>query len=96
MNLLPGTIQYTSDGVVGTSGKPIRIFSVVVHSAGAGASTPVFCNGTDNTTAWFRVDGIADQDVIVNFAGGIRFPNGCYIDTDGNLEYATVTFTQEF
>ena len=97
MNLLPGTIRLTSDGVVGTSGKPIRVFNVVLHSATGGGSTTKFCNGTTGAAdQWFAIEGIADQDVIVNFAAGIRFPNGCFMDTDGNVEYCTITYTEEF
>lgn len=97
MNLLPGTKRLTADAELGTSGKPLRIFSVCIHSAGSGASTAAFRNGTLSTDdAYFTVDGIADQTVMANFAGGIRFPNGCYVDLDANIEYATITYTEEF
>jgi hypothetical protein len=99
MNLLPGTQQYVGDNelAVGTSGKPIRVFSVELIS-GATASTIQLFNGTTDTAAnlYAQVDGIANQSVVINYAGGKRFPNGCFLDTDTNTAYATVVYTEEF
>ena len=96
MNLVPGTIRYTGDSAVGTSGKPIRVFSIHLVS-GASASTTTLKNGTGTgDTAWVQVDGLANAGVTLNFAGGVRFPLGCYLDADANISFATVTFTEEF
>ena len=95
MNLVPGTIQLTADGLVGSSGVPIRIFSVHLVSGGT-ASTTTFNNGTlVGDTAWVQVDGTASKGVTVNFAGGVRFPLGCYMNTDANITYASITYTEE-
>lgn len=96
MNLVPGTVRLTEDSLVGTSGKPIRIFSIHLVSGGT-LSTTTFKNGTSTSgTAWVQVDGLASSGVTLNFAGGVRFPAGCYMDTDANISYCTVTYTEEF
>lgn len=96
MNLVPGTIRLTADGLVGTSGKPIRVFSIHLASGGT-LSTTTFRNGTSTAgTAWFQADGLANAGSTYNFAGGLSFPAGCYMDTDANISYCTITYTEEF
>ena len=96
MNLVPGVQRVTADIAVGTSGKPIRVFSVHLIS-GATASTLLLKNGTGTgDTAYAQVDGIASAGSTLNFNGGLRFPNGCYADVDANISYATICYTEEF
>lgn len=96
MNLLPGVAIITADSVVGTSGKPIRVFAIHLVS-GAGDSTATLYNGTSASgTAYCQVDGVATEGVTLNFAGGMRFPDGCYFDADSNISYSSVIFTEEF
>ena len=99
MNLLPGTQQYAGDSdlAVGVAGKPTRVYSVEVISGGTAALVQLF-NGTDNTAGnkYAQIDGTISKSAMVNFAGGKRFPNGCFIDTGANVTYMTVVFSQEF
>ena len=99
MNLVPGTQQYVGDSdlAVGTAGKPTRIYSVEVISTTTAATVQLF-NGTDNTAAnkYAQVDGVISKSVVVNYAGGKRFPNGCFIDTGAYVTYMTVVFSQEY
>ena len=96
MNLVPGTARLTADGVVGVSGQPIRVFHIHLNS-GATASTPLFRNGTGTgDTEYIQVDGASSKSVNIGFTGGMRFPDGCYMDTDVNIDYCTVVFTTEF
>ena len=96
MNLVPGSTRLTADGLVGSSGNPIRVFSIHLIS-GATASTTTFNNGTlVGDTAYAQVDGIASKSVTLNFAGGLRFPAGCYMNTDANISYCVITYTEEF
>ena len=99
MNLVPGTQQYVGDSdlAVGVAGKPTRIFSIEVISTTTAATVKLF-NGTDNTAGnlYAQVDGTISKSVNINFIGGKRFPNGCFIDTSAYLTYGTVVFTQEF
>ena len=95
MNLLIGNTRLTADGLVGTSGKPIRIYWIHLVSGGS-ASTTTLKNGTGTGgTAFLQVDGIASSAVNVSFAGGVRFPDGCYMDTDANISYCTIGYTEE-
>ncbi len=96
MNLVPGSIRLTADGSVGTSGKPIRVFSIHLVSGGT-ASTTVFNNGTaSGDTPYFQMDGTANLGLTAGFNGGLRFPDGCFMNTDNNISYATIIYTEEF
>ena len=96
MNLVPGNTRLTADGLVGTSGKPIRIFNIHLVS-GSTASTTTFRDGTSASgTAYFQADGLSSKGANFNFAGGLRFPSGCYMDTDANISYCVITYTEEF
>ena len=96
MNLLPGVQLVTADTSIGTNGKPIRVFAIHLVS-GAADSTATLYNGTSASgTAYCQVDGAANEGVTLNFAGGMRFPSGCYFDVDGNISYASVIYTEEF
>ena len=96
MNLVIDTVRLTADGAVGVSGKPMRVYWVMLVS-GATASTTSLKNGTSTSgTAYAQVDGKANEGVLINFAGGMRFPSGCYMDTDANISYATIGCTREF
>ncbi len=96
MNLVPGTTRLTADGLVGSSGKSIRVFDIHLVS-GATASTCTLENGTDASgTAYIQIDGVASKGVTLGFAGGVRFPDGCFLDADANISYATIVFTEEF
>jgi hypothetical protein len=98
MNLMPGTQQFVGNNplAVGRSGLPVRVFSVEVISGGT-ASTVILYNSTTNAsnTNYSQVDGTASQSVIKNYNGGKLFPNGCYLLTDANSAFVTVTFTTE-
>ena len=98
MNLLPGTQRIVGDGdiAIGTSGHPIRVFNIEVISGGT-ASTVILHSGTaivagDN---YGQVDGVANKSVVINYAGGKLFPSGCFLQTDANSAFVTVTYTEE-
>ena len=96
MNLVPGVTRLAADGLVGSSGKPIRVFFAHLVSS-ATASTVSLKNGTTSSgTAYAQIDGIASQGVTLNFAGGMRFPGGCFLDADANISYCVVGYTEEF
>lgn len=96
MNLVPGTQRVTSDIAVGSSGKPIRVFAVNLISGGT-ASTLILRNGTDTSgTAYDQVDGTINVSISKSYAGGLRFPNGCFADVDANISYATIIYSEEF
>jgi hypothetical protein len=42
--------------------------------------------------AFDQVDGAASLSITKNWAGGLYFPSGCFLDVDANISYATVSF----
>lgn len=96
MNLVPGNVLLTADGVVGTSGNPIRVFSIHIIS-GSTAGVVNLRNGTLVTdTIYLKHTGVASDGVTYNFAGGVRFPDGCYYDEDANVTSSLIVYTEEF
>lgn len=90
-----GIQRATGDVAIGTSGKPQRVFWIHLVS-GSSASTTSLRNGTSSSdTANIQVDGVANQGVTLNFAGGAIFPAGCFLDADANISYALVGFGKE-
>lgn len=98
MNLLPGSQRRTSDGVVGTSGKPIRLFCVSLVSDSGGATTVSLLNGTTANGTQFGLasTSAASSGSVTNFAGGLRFPDGLFVDVGSNIGSATFVYTEEF
>lgn len=79
----------TTDGVIGTSGKPVRVYGIALESGGT-ASVAAFYNGTGSGTAANKildVTGTISKKVMAPDlpANGILFPAGCYVDVDGNI-----------
>lgn len=91
-----GSIRLTADGVVGTSGKPVMVHSVVMLSAAGGAGTLVLRNGAaDTATAYVQEDGTAaSKTKTYNFIGGLHFPAGCFFDIDANVTAVVVNYEQ--
>lgn len=96
MNLIPGVQTRTTDGVIGTSGKPIRVFSIHIISGGTASVLAVY-NGTGtNGTQLLSLTGTLSTGATFNFAGGFRFSAGCYLDVDSNVTSVSVSYTEEF
>ena len=92
-----GTVRVTADGVVGTSGKPIRLWTVSLISGAGGASTLILRNGTVvGDTAYEQIDGsAASKATTKTYEGGLLFPAGLYADVDANVGYATFAISVE-
>ena len=96
MNLIPGIQTRTTDGVIGTSGKPIRVFWIHLISGGT-ASVLAVHNGTSaSDTQILSLTGTISTGATFNFAGGARFPAGCYVNVDTNISNVTFSYTEEF
>lgn len=96
MNLLPGSQRITtSDSAIGPAGKPIRLFCVSLIS-GATASVLSLLDGTSTGgSQQVSITGTISTGVVINFAGGLRFPNGLFADVDTNIASATFVFDYE-
>ena len=97
MNLTPGSQRFTADGALARSGRSTVVYSVHLSSASGTAATVVLKNGTSTSgTAYAQVDGVASKGVTDNFAGGLYFPDGCYVDVTFNSgDYVTIVGTNE-
>lgn len=86
----------TSDVVIGTSGKPTRVFSMNFVSGGT-AGVILLRNGTSaSATAFVREDGVISSGKTINYGQtGIFFPAGCFLDLDANVTAGVVSFAQE-
>jgi hypothetical protein len=100
MNLVPGTQRIVGDTdtalTTSVAGTAVRVFSIEVISGGT-ASTVILHNGVAIVAGdvYGQVDGIASKSVVINYAGGKTFPNGCFIQTDANTTYVTAIYTGE-
>jgi hypothetical protein len=95
---MAGTQQRTDDGVIGTSGKKIRVFDILLRSSGGGASTISIYNGTSASGTLMDVMTTSGASVTLHrpFGNvGMQFPNGCFIDVDGNTAFVNVNYEQE-
>ena len=85
-----------TDAVVGTSGKPTRIFAVNFLS-GATAGVLVLRNGTSTAgTVFVTETGVISTGKTVQYGQtGILFPAGCFLDVDANVTAGVISFAQE-
>lgn len=96
MSLSIGSQKRTTDGVIGTSGKKIRLYGLIIHSGSGGAGSAVIYNGTSTGgTEMDAVAGTTDVSVRVAYPGGLALESGCYIDIGSNTDYVTAIYEQE-
>ncbi len=96
MSLPIGSQQRTTDGVIGTSGKKIRVYEVIVRSGGGGAAVVAIYNNTSATgTPLDIINGTTSLTVRVPYVGGLLFGSGCFVDVDTNTDWVTVIYEQE-
>lgn len=94
---MAGSVRITAAGVVGVSGKAVRVYGFTVRSGAGGAGTVTLYNGTDTTgTEKYRFNGNVDASADKVFAAeGKHFPGGCYADLDANITYVDFDYLQE-
>ena len=94
---MAGSVRITADGVVGVSGKPVRIYGFTMRSGAVGPGFVTLYNGTDTTgTEKYRMQGNTDSSADKVFpAEGKHFPGGCYADVDSDVTYVDFDYVQE-
>lgn len=94
---MPGSVRITAAGVVGVSGKPVRIFGFTTRSGAGGPGTVTLYNGTSASgTEKYRLNGNMDASADKVFATeGKFFPGGCYADMDADIIYVDFDYVQE-
>lgn len=96
MGLQIGSQNITQDGVIGVSGKPVRVFEFIVRSGSGGGAAIAVYNGTSTGgTKYDDLNGTTSLTVRIPYVGGLLFPAGCYVDVDSNTTYVTAIYTQE-
>lgn len=96
MNLIPGSVRITGSGAIGSSGMAQRVFSISLISGGTASVLSLYDGTSASGNLQISFTGTASTGAVVNFAGGMRFPNGCFASVDGNISSATIVFCREF
>lgn len=90
-----GSVYKTADSVIGTSGKPIRIYNIAWLS-GTTAGYVNLYNGTGTSgNLYYKLDGTASKTKVENFTNGLWFPSGCFLDVDANVTSVVIDYGQE-
>lgn len=87
----------TSDAVIGTSAKKIRLYELIVRSDGDGASVVNVYDGTSTGGVLMDVINVAAASTTnrIVYCGGLYLGSGCFIDVDTNTAFVTAIFEQE-
>ncbi len=90
-----GAVSVTADTIIGTSGRPIRLWAINMLSGTAGEL--VLRNGTTASDAiWVRELGTANTGrTVVYGTEGILFPDGMFYDDDSNITGVTIQYSEE-
>ena len=93
---MAGSVRITASGVVGVSGKPVRVYGFTMRSNAEPGLVTLY-NGTDDTgTEKYRMSGNTDASADKVFATeGKHFPGGCYVTLDANVVYVDFDYVQE-
>lgn len=90
---MTGSVRLTADGVVGPSGKPIRVWNVEMLNDSSVGELVLRSGTADSGTVYVKKNGAtaADTDTY-QWAGGLVFPAGCFFDKDTNTVAVVVNF----
>lgn len=85
-----------TDAVVGTSGKPTRVFALNFLSDGT-AGVVILRNGTSTGgTVYVTENGVVSSGKTVAYGpNGVNFPGGCFLDVDSHVTAGVVVYSQE-
>lgn len=94
---MAGSTRITAAGVVGVSGKPVRIYGFTMRSGAGGSGTVTLYNGASTAgIEKYRLQGNADASADKVFpTEGKHFPSGCYADLDADVQYVDFDYVQE-
>jgi hypothetical protein len=97
MQGVAGDQLVTADLAVGTSGAPIRVFSMhIISGAGGGAIVNLRSGTAVGDTIRIKETGTASQGKTFTYGKyGYLFESGCFCDVDANTTSALVTFIKE-
>ena len=92
-----GSQLITADGVVATSGKPVRVYAThIISGAGGGAVVNLRSGTAVGDTIRITQTGTASQGVTFALGEhGFLFESGCYCDVDANTTSVLLAIRQE-
>lgn len=95
-NGLGGGFRITASGVVGASGKPVRIYGYTMRSGSGGVGLVNLYDGTATTgSERWAGQGNTDSGALVSFGErGKFFPSGAYCSVDANVTYVEFDYEQ--
>jgi len=95
---MTGSQLITADGVVGTSGKAVRIFAIHILSSGGGGAVVKLRSGTavGGTIRIQETGTVSTGKTFTYGKNGHRFEAGCYCDIDANTTSVLVEYKEEF
>ena len=95
MSLPIGAQKRTTDGVIGVSGKKIRVYGFLVSADSSGAVVAVY-DGVDTSGVLMdSLVGAASVVTRISYPGGLLFNSGCYIDIDAHTTSVVAIYEQE-
>jgi len=96
MRLPIGSQKITADGVIGTSGKKIRVYGFIIRAGSGGTSVVSIYDGTSTGGVLMDTINIATSTTErPMYCGGLYFGSGCYVDIDTNTSFVTAIYEQE-
>ena len=92
-----GSQLVTADVVLGSTGKPIRVFGMHILSGGGGGGVVILRTGIAVGGAiWVQETGTTSTGKTFDYENtGFLFPNGCFVDVDANVTSVLVQFAVE-
>jgi hypothetical protein len=95
MNLSIGSQKISADGVIGGSGKVIRVFGFIVNADASGAVVAVYDGTSTGGIVMDSLVGAASVSTRISYPGGLFLPAGCYLDIDSHTNYVVAIYEQE-
>jgi len=94
---MAGSSRLTAAGVLGVSGKSLRVYGFTVRSGAGGPGTVTLYAGTSTGgVEKYRFQGNTDASADKVFATeGKHFQTGCYVDFDADVTYVDFDYLQE-
>lgn len=91
-----GGVRITASGVVGVSGKPVRIFGYTQRSGSGGVGVVQLFDGTSNSgnERWAGSGNVSAGSILTFPSRGKYFPTGCYCQIDSNVTYVELDYVQ--
>lgn len=91
---MAGTLTTSTSQELSTSGMPVVVYGVTIVSDVANAGLLIMRGGVNgDADPVMALTGTVNDTLVVPWPDiGVMFPNGCYLDMDGHVVSATITF----